>query len=1011
MLTRNRFRDNNHIIITHNIYIFTKWNVNLLLSKSNLQLLFNKLYMKKFKLLLIGILLFSSFSMFAQQTVKGVVKENSSGQVLPGVSVVVKGTTRGTETDFDGNFSIERVNTGDILVFRYLGYQNKEVTIGTNFNLTVSLSEALEQLDEIIVVGYGTTTVKDATGSVEAITAKEMTKGNIVTPENLISGRVAGVNITTSGAPGSGSQIRIRGGSSLNASNDPLIVIDGLPLSGIDLNSINPNDIESFSILKDASATAIYGARGSNGVIIITTKKGRSEYSLDYDFQMNFGEIRDRINVFDADAFRNLISQQRPQDVGMLGNAKTNWQDEVLQKSVSTIHNITARGQIFGRIPTRLSVNFSEIEGNILTSQFDRANVSLSMNPSFFDDHLKVSLNYNRAFVNERFGDAGQINAALRYDPTQPVYDPNSPFGGFYQHFTRTAQGIVVQNGTRNPVAALLQNENRSQRFRQFGNLKLDYNLHFLPEVTASVSAGFDKNESSGTGFSKLNVPVSFNEDVIGNDSEGTGKGLNENFNFTLNYVNTFNKFKTDVLLGYDYQSFEGSGTSSGNRRDPNSFPTTSASTPVVLIGFLARANVTFNEKYLLTLNYRRDGTSRFGPENRWGNFGGAALAWRISDEKFLKDNKTISELKLRASYGVNGQQDGIAGDLYLDRYRFGNQDSQYIFGGVPIQSTIPSERSNLKWEETATVEVGVDYGLFDNKITGSINAFQKNSTDLLSDAPVADGSNFTNRVLQNIGDLQVNGLEFSLNADVVRTEDLNWSFNFNATYLDREIKELALGQDITTGGISGGTGNFIQLFREGFAPNSFYVFKQLYDTAGNPIEGAYADLNGDGIINTQDRYLKGNPQADFTFGFQSNFNYKNFDLAFNLRASVGNYVYNNVNSSLAQYDLLQDNAVLGNIPTSVLNTNFNSTSDVIISDIYLENASFLRMDNITLGYTFDRPIKKFASNSIRLWAGMQNVFTVTNYSGLDPELAGNGIDNTNYPRPRTILVGANIKF
>ncbi len=633
------------------------------------------------------------------------------------------------------------------------------------------------------------------------------------------------------------------------------------------------------------------------------------------------------------------------------------------------------------------------------------------MNPSFFDDHLKVSLNYNRAFVNERFGDAGQINAALRYDPTQPVYDPNSPFGGFYQHFIRNAQGIVVQNGTRNPVAALLQNENRSQRFRQFGNLKLDYNLHFLPEVTASVSAGFDKNESTGTGFSTLNVPVSFNDEVIGNDSEGTGRGLNENFNFTLNYVNTFNKFKTDVLLGYDYQSFEGSGTSSGNRRDPNSFPTTSAATPVVLIGFLARANVTFNEKYLLTLNYRRDGTSRFGPENRWGNFGGAALAWRISDEKFLKDNKTISELKLRASYGVNGQQDGIAGDLYLDRYRFGNQDSQYIFGGVPIQSTIPSERSNLKWEETATVEIGVDYGLFDNRITGSINAFQKNSTDLLSDAPVADGSNFTNRVLQNIGDLQVNGLEFSLNADVVRTEDLNWSFNFNATYLDREIKELALGQDITTGGISGGTGNFIQLFREGFAPNSFYVFKQLYDTAGNPIEGAYADLNGDGIINTQDRYLKGNPQADFTFGFQSNFNYKNFDLAFNLRASVGNYVYNNVNSSLAQYDLLQDNAVLGNIPTSVLNTNFNSTSDVIISDIYLENASFLRMDNITLGYTFDRPIKKFASNSIRLWAGMQNVFTVTNYSGLDPELAGNGIDNTNYPRPRTILVGANIKF
>ena len=968
--------------------------------------------MKKFKLFLIGILLSSTFTMFAQQTVKGVVKEKSSGEVLPGVSVVVKGTTRGVETDFDGNFTIERIKTGDILVFRYLGYANKEVTIGTNYNITVILDESSEQLDEIVVVGYGTTTVKDATGSVEAITAKDMTKGNIVTPENLLSGRVAGVNIVTSGAPGSGSQIRIRGGSSLNASNDPLIIIDGLPLSGINLSSINPNDIESFSVLKDASATAIYGSRGANGVIIITTKKGRSEYTLDYDYQIAFGEIKDRINVFDADAFRSIIAQKRPGDVGLLGNANTNWQNEIFQKSVSTQHNITARGQIFKTIPTRLSVGFSEIEGNILTSLFDRANVSLSMNPSFFDDHLKVSLNYNRAFVNSRFADAGQVNAALRYDPTQPVYDSASPFGGFYQHITRTPAGVLVDNGTRNPVAALIQNNNMSNVFRQYGNLKLDYKLHFLPEITATVSAGFDKSKEKGSFFSPLNSPANYTDLFVGGEGEYINESKNENLDAYLNYVNTFGKVKTDAMIGYNYQSFDGSGNSSGNKRNPNDAGFTSyVSTPVVLVGFIARANLTFNEKYLLTLNYRRDGTSRFGPENRWGNFGGVALAWRVSDEDFLKNNEIISDLKLRASYGVNGQQDGIAGDLYLDRYRFGNQGSGYIFGGNPIQSTIPSERSNLKWENTATIEFGIDYGLFDNKITGSINAFQKNSTDLLSDAPVADGTNFTNRVLQNIGDLQVNGIEFSLNADVIKTEDINWSFNFNTTYLNREIKELALGQDITTGGIAGGTGNFIQLFREGFAPNSFYVFKQLYDTSGNPIEGAYADLNGDGIINTQDRYLKEDPQADLTFGFQSNFNYKNFDLAFNLRASVGNYLYNNVNSGLAQYDLLKDNAVLGNIPISVLNTNFNSTSDVIISDIYIENASFLRMDNVTLGYTFDRPIKKFASNSIRLWAGMQNVFTVTNYSGLDPELGSNGIDNTNYPRPRTFLVGANIKF
>jgi iron complex outermembrane receptor protein len=967
--------------------------------------------MKKFKLLLIGLLLSTSFTMFAQQTVKGIVKEKATGITLPGVSVIVKGTTKGSQTDFDGNFTVEKVKTGDTLVFRYLGYADKEIVLGSNFNLNVELQESAEQLNEIVVVGYGTTTVRDATGSVEAISEKEFTKGNIVTPENLLSGRVAGVNITTSGAPGSGSQIRIRGGSSLNASNDPLIVIDGLPLSGVNLSSINPNDIESFSVLKDASATAIYGSRGANGVIIITTKKGRTEYSLDYDYQMGFGEINNRVNVFDGDAFRTLIAQQQPGKTGLLGNANTNWQDEIYQKSVSTQHNVTARGQIFGAIPTRLSIGFAGIEGNLLTSQFDRATVSLSMNPSFFDNHFKIALNYNRAFEDNRFADAGQVNAALRYDPSQPVYDSTSPFGGFYQHLTRTPSGILVQNGTRNPVASLLQNNNTSNVFRQYGNLKLEYNFHFLPELTITANAGFDKNTGKGIGTSPLNSPANYTDLFVGYDSAYTNEVLNESFDTYFTYAKTFDKLKTDVMAGYSYQSFNGSGNSTGNIRNPNDVGTTTyVATPVVLVGFLARSNFTFNDKYLLTLNYRRDGTSKFGPENRWGNFGGAALAWRMSDEDFLKNNEVISELKLRASYGINGQQDGISGDLYLDKYRFGNQNSQYLFGGVPIQSTIPSERSNLKWEKTATIELGVDYGLFKDKITGSINAFQKNSTDLLSDAPVADGSNFTNRVLQNVGDLQVNGLEFTVNADILKTEDLIWNLNFNATYLDREIKELALNQDITTGGIAGGTGNFIQLYREGYAPNSFYVFKQLYNTAGQPIEGAYADLNGDGIINTDDKYLKGNPQADFTFGFQSSIDYKNFDLAFNLRASLGNYVYNNVNSGLAQYDLLLDNAVLGNIPTSVLNTNFNSTSDVINSDIYLENGSFLRMDNITLGYTIDRPIKKFASNSIRLWAGMQNVFTLTNYSGLDPEVF-NGIDNTIYPRPRTFLLGANIKF
>lgn len=977
--------------------------------------------MRNFKLLLTGILLFSSLAMFAQQTLKGVVKEKATGEGLPGVSVVVKGTTNGTSTDFDGNFQLNRVKTGDVLVFTYLGFADKEVTVGTNFNITVELEESSERLDEIVVVGYGSTTVKDATGSVEAITAKDFTKGNIVTPENLLAGRVSGVNVVSSGAPGAGSQITIRGGSSISASNNPLIVVDGLPLDqngvagsrGV-LASINPNDIESFSVLKDASATAIYGSRAANGVIIITTKKGKKEYTFDYDVQYNVGEVQDRIDVFSADEFRAIIAQQRPDDVGLLGTANTDWQDAILRNTLSSNHNFTARGTIFNRIPTRLSVGFTRQEGAILTSRFDRSSVSLSMNPSFFDNHLKINLNYNRAFEDSRFANGG-IGAALRYDPTQPIYDANSPFDGFFQYYTVQPGGdVVVANGTQNPVASILLANSTGRNARQYGNLQFDYKFHFLPELKAVLNLGYDESEGSTLFLSDFQIG---NPDqalqFAGTRATGFSKVTNELIDGYLNYKNDFDKFGVDLTAGYSYQKFTNNGGNSGNLRDPDSFSTTFANPDVVNIGYFARANFSYDSKYLLTLNYRRDGTSRFSSENRWGNFAGAALAWRLSDEDFLKDSEVISELKLRASYGETGQQNlpGV-NDIYLNRYRFGNQNSQFLFGGNAIQSTIPSVvNPNLKWEETTTIEFGIDYGLFDNRITGSVNYFQKTSDDLLFNAALPDGVNFGNAVIQNIGELQVDGVELNLNATVFDTEDFNWNFTFNATYLDREITELANGEDVRTGGTAGGTGNTIQLLREGESPFAFHVFKQLYDTSGNPIEGAYADLNGDGIINDDDRYLKENPQADVTLGFQSNFNYKNFDLAFNLRASIGNYVYNNVNSSRAQYAFLQDNAVLGNIPSSVVNTNFVNTSDVLNSDIYIENASFLRMDNITLGYTFDQPIKKLgARNSVRVWMGVQNVFIITNYSGLDPEVFG-GIDNTIYPRARNILFGANIKF
>ncbi len=975
--------------------------------------------MKKTKLIFSLFLLCFSLLGHAQQTVKGIVTEKATGEPLPGVSILIKGEIRGTETDFNGNYEIKDVKASDILVFSFIGMKTTEIKVGNQTTINVQFEEDGEVLNEVVVVGYGTTTVKDATGSVEAITEKQFTKGNIVTPENLLNGRVSGVSINTSGAPGSGSQIRIRGGSSLNASNDPLIIIDGLPItnSNVDgsrgiLSTINPNDIASFSVLKDASATAIYGSRAANGVIIITTKKGKANWSLDFDTQVTTGKILNRINVFSADEFRNLVNSQPISgtiDTSLLGTANTDWQDQIFRNTVSTIHNLSARGTIFNAIPIRLSVGFNDQEGALMTSQFIRRNVSVALSPSLLDDHLKINLNYSRAFENNRFADSGQIGAALRYDPTQPVFDANSPFGGFYQHLA----GSGVADGTQNPVAALLQRTNTGRSFRQYGNLQFDYKLHFFPDLRAVINLGYDRTAGSVVDRTTLSVPVSSSAVFIGNDFESESLRINKLLDGYLNYKKDFSdKVSGDFTAGYSYQKFEFDGSDTGNRRNPASFPQTFADPDIVLIGFFGRANFNFLDKYLLTLNYRRDGSSRFAAKNRWGNFPGAAVAWKISEEDFLKNSNTLSTLKLRASYGLTGQQEISEKDVFLNRYRSGDQNSQYLFGGNPIATNIPSEiNEDLKWEETETIEFGIDYGLFNDRVTGSISAFQKNSTDLLFDAPTP--LNFTNRIIQNVGELQIRGLEFSINSNVIDTDDFSLDLNFNGTIFDREIKDLVSGFEFQTGGISGGTGSNIQINRVGEAPRAFYVLKQLYDTNGNPIEGAYLDVNGDGTINSADQYLKETPDPDIILGFQSNFNYKNFDLSFNLRANIGNYVYNNVNSSRAQLNLLRDNSVLGNIPTSVLQTNFRNTADVLLSDLYVENASFLRMDNITIGYTFNRPIKKFSKNSIRLWAGMQNVFTWTNYTGLDPEVTGSdpGIDNVIYPRSRNILIGANIKF
>ena len=946
------------------------------------------------KLLFLFLLL--PFSVLAQSTLSGVVLDKSSGQPLPGVNVVVSGASKGAATDLDGKFQLSKVVKGDKIVFSFIGFKSQTIVYSNQTSITVSLEEDANLLSEVVVqVGYGSVKKKDATGSITTITTKDFNKGANVTAENLLNGRVAGLTINTSGAPGSGSQIRIRGGASLNASNDPLIVIDGLPIDNKGsvgatsiISSLNPATIESITVLKDASATAIYGSRASNGVIIITTKKGGKNLEVEYNVQLGIGRKANQISVFSASDYRNIVQVRQNQLLAAdpttgvnllnsLGTANTNWQDEIYRTSEMVDQSLSVKGNLFNKIPSRLTIGKTFQEGLRLTNQFERNTVGLAMNPSFLKDHLKVRLNANYSNEKNRFAE-GVEGSAIRFDPTQPVYNPaNTNYGGYFE-YTATPNGLPVVNAPWNPVAQLMQTHDHGTYRRTFGNLELDYKLPFLPALRAVVNVGYDNSTGDRMKTVDFNSRAAFINNVR--------RGVNENQTESYNSFNVLN---------------------------PNSeAPDVNKPGDQVLVSFFGRTNLTFKDKYLMTLTYRRDGSSVFSPENRWGNFPSAALAWKMKEETFLKDSKVFSDLKLRLGWGVTGQQDmGDANFLYLEPYSIGNSNSQYVFGTTPTSLAVPTFRNvNIKWEETTTANVGIDFGFFNNRLTGSVEGFYKKSQNLLSYAAISDGSNFSNAGFQNIGTLSSKGVELTLNADIIKTNDFSWNVNFNVTKFERRIDELALNSDILTGGIGGGTGGTIQIHSQGYTPNSFYVFKQLYDVSGMPIQGAYADLNGDGIVNNSDRYIKYNGDPDATFGFASNFNYKNFDFSFNLRASLGNHIYNNINSVSAYYSLVQNNTVLGNIPTSVLDTNFIQPGSLgTQSDIYIENASFLRMDNITFGYSFPKWLDGKAS--LRISAGVQNAFVITKYSGLDPEITNNGIDNTIYPRPRTLLFGANIKF
>jgi iron complex outermembrane receptor protein len=851
-----------------------------------------------------------------------------------------------------------------------------------------------------------------------------------VTSESLIQGRIPGLSVTKGGGPGSGSEIRIRGGSSLFANNAPLIVLDGLPLENKTadgtrsvLSSINPNDIESFSVLKDASASAIYGIRGANGVIIINTKKGRGELNVTLDVQQNVTTIDNTVDVLSASQFRSLLQENFPGRVAELGNANTNWQDEIYRDAKSSDINLSVRGALFGEIPTRLSLNRSDQEGLRRTSKFDRTTASLSLNPRLFDNHLKIGLNANYSNEDNRFADGVEGNA-ITFDPTQPVRDPSSPFGGFFEFLDD--DGTASSNVPRNPVAQLLQTRNVSNSDRVYGNLNLDYKFHFLPELRLVTNLGLDRTESGGSltrpSTSALGVNAEQGE-FIGNESRYSNTLTNSSLDTYFVYENEFNDFGLKATAGYSYQKFEEESFTTNELLDPNAQePRTVIEDDVVLLGYFTRANFSFKDKYFLNASIRRDGTSRFSPENRFEFFPSFSAAWQLSEESFLADSNVINSFKVRAGWGQTGQQDiGDSSSDYLRRYQTGLSNQRYLFGNTPedpsqpvtIEPITPFQplytNPNIKWEIVTEINLGVDFELFDRRLSGSVDVFERTADDLLSPVPVTDGANFSNEGVQNIGEFVSKGIEVNLDYNVVRQDDFNWNINYNFTAIDREITNLAFDQDILVGGISGGTGSTIQVIREGEWPRSFFTYAQLYDEAGLPIEGAYADLNGDGNIDDRDRYVSGKGQADVLMGFQSNLTYKNFDFNFNLRASFGNDVYNNVNSSRAQLLNLNLAGAPRNLPANVLETNFSRSDDVFLSDYYVEDASFLRMDNITLGYTlrgFERE-----STSLRFWMGLQNAFVITDYSGVDPELDSIGIDNTIYPRGRTYLLGINYNF
>lgn len=982
------------------------------------------------KRLLVAFVAFTLFSTaYAQQgMVSGEVTDASTGETLPGATVVIKGTNQGTTTGIDGNYQIN-VEPNTTLVFSYVGFQKTERVVQPNTTVNVALQPQAKGLEEVVVIGYGEQKKDDATGSVSTVSSDEFNQGSITSPQELLQGKTAGVQITTGGgAPGEGATIRIRGGSSLSASNAPLIVVDGVPLDGEGvagmrnpLNTINPEDIKSFSILKDASATAIYGSRASNGVILIETKKGRKgqDLEVEYSAKASLQTIRKQVDVFGGEEFKSIINERFSDKAqNLLGNANTDWQDEIYENAFHQDHNLSLTGS-YKDIPFRAAVSYADKGGILKTSNLNRLTGSLSLNPSFLDDKLKVNMNIKGMQIENTFANRGAIGSSVAYDPTHPVMN-NSDYRGYHAWLDQDGNPIPI--APANPVALLELTDDQSKVYRSVGNLKLDYELPFLSDMRTVLNLGYDYSDvSEGNYHVPFNAPWSYRSDSLGGiDREYDQTKENELLDFYLKYNKDLPSIssKIDFTGGYSWEHHYQKGytyeTNDITEDTTLVFNDTDYETEYYLVSFFGRLNYTFKERYLLTLTIRNDGTSRFSEDNRWGLFPSAAFAWKIHQEAFLENVDALSNLKLRLGYGLTGQQNINQGNYpYLPQYTFSEDNARYQIGNGFVTTLRPEGyNENLKWEETATYNIGLDYGFFDQRLNGSIEAYYRETKDLLNTIPVPAGTNFTNRILSNVGNMEIRGIEFTVTGRPIVTEDLFWEVSMNADINQNEITKLTTVDDpdypgVETGGISGGVGNTIQIHTVGHPRSSFYVYEQVYDANGDPMEGVYVDQNGDGIINAKDKYRYEDPSPNLNLGISSRLTYKEWDFSFSARANIGNYVYNNVSSNNAIFSSMYNSVgYLTNSTTDVLDSRFNNAR--YHSDYYIRDASFFRFDNITLGYTFEGLWSE--QSSLRVYTTAQNPFVITNYEGLDPEVFG-GIDNNIYPRPRTFLLGVNVKF